>query len=84
MLDALSSKRSFSVPLSAGHANESYNTNSPSANQVTDVRNYSDTCACVARVAAATFQGGVYFAHADLPIVRLLFEGGDYLRVASI
>ena len=54
--------------------------NSPSASTVTVVRNYFHICVCAA---AATIQGRRLF-RSELLVVWLLFEGGDYSRVASI
>ena len=67
------------MPLSpaVSRRNDSYNTNSPSTSVVTIVKNHSHTCTRV------TNRGWRLF-RSELRIVQLLFEGGDYLRPASI
>ena len=78
LLDAVSS---LAQPLSpaVSRGNELYNTNCTSDSLVTIVRNYLCMCACALLVAVATIQGRRLF-HSELPIVRLLFEGGVYSK----
>ena len=78
LLDAVSS---LAQPLSpaVSRGNELYNTNCPSDSLVTIVRNYLCMCACALLVAVATIRGQHLF-HSELPIVRLLFEGGVYSK----
>ena len=74
-----------SLSSAVSRANKSNSTNSPSASLGWWLSS-KIICVCVhvlCIVAAATIQGRHLFC-SELPIVRLLFEGSDYLRVTSI
>ena len=63
--------------------NDLYHTDNSSASMVIVIRKYSHTCALPHIIATANIWGWHSFL-SKLPIEWLLFEGGDYLRAASI
>ena len=63
--------------------NDSNNTGTPGTRVETVLKKFSHACACHHPLAAATIQVWHLFC-SELPIVRLLFEGGDYLMVVSV
>ena len=75
----------YAQPLSPAviRGNDSYNTNRPSASVVTIIRNHSYTCASAVFTSCGYYSKAA-FIHSELWIVRLPFEGSDYLRAASI